>query len=225
VLVLLFAQYVLPDYDTPVECVTCAQDGERPLYEPSWVGEMFNWGSNLPIYNKTRQEQLRIAQGLYTQDGEQTTLGDPTDVNALTATPEEEDGGGGEVGAGGAPTDATVEASTEAATAIQVVDVSALVSEGATAAERQRAADELSASFSRTGFALIRGHGVHTSTVEGLRAAAQAFFASDEKHAYDRGRGYGHGGYVRHQEAGAQLLGDFARPRASRTCPLNPHGA
>ena len=44
---------------------------------------MMNWGSNLSIYNKTRQERLRRAQGLYTADGAQTALAPPTDVNAL----------------------------------------------------------------------------------------------------------------------------------------------
>ena len=67
--------YVLPDYDVAVECAVCEREGIAPLYEPSWIGEMFNWGSELPIYNKTKQERLRRAQGLYTQSGEQTELG------------------------------------------------------------------------------------------------------------------------------------------------------
>ena len=25
-----------------------------PLYEKTWVGEMMNWGSKLPIYNQTK---------------------------------------------------------------------------------------------------------------------------------------------------------------------------
>ncbi|CAJ1394492.1 unnamed protein product, partial [Effrenium voratum] len=45
--------YVLPDYDAVVECEHCKRDGSKPLYDKTWVGEMMNWASKLPIYNKT----------------------------------------------------------------------------------------------------------------------------------------------------------------------------
>ena len=195
--------YVLPDYDVAVECAVCEREGIAPLYEPSWIGEMFNWGSELPIYNKTKQERLRRAQGLYTQSGEQTELGAPTDVNAISI-----DG-----------TDVTHGSSGVAGCAlaaepspIEVVDVAALVQTGAPPEARREAAVKLSNAFARTGFALVRGHGVGTATVESLREAAKAFFADDAKHTYNKGRGYGFGGYVKHAEAGAQLLGDFSSP-------------
>ncbi|EOD14769.1 hypothetical protein EMIHUDRAFT_461593 [Emiliania huxleyi CCMP1516] len=92
------------------------------------------------------------------------------------------------------------------------VDVSPLLSANASHAVRAAAAASLSEAFAKTGFASVVGHGVRTSTIETLRASAVQFFASDAKHAYDKGLGYGHGGYVRNAEAGAQLLGDFSRP-------------
>ena len=101
-------------------------------------------------------------------------------------------------------------AAAAAPTTIEVVDVSAL--RNTSASEAALAATRLSASFAATGFALVRGHGVQTETLETLREAARGFFADDGKFAFDKGKGYGHGGYVRHQEAGAQLLGDFSRP-------------
>ena len=102
-------------------------------------------------------------------------------------------------------------AAAAAPTTIEVVDVSALRNTSASEAALE-AATRLSASFAATGFALVRGHGVQTETLETLREAASCFFADDGKFAFDKGKGYGHGGYVRHQEAGAQLLGDFSRP-------------
>ena len=55
--------YVLPDYDVPVLCADagmCRGDGSGgdaaaddrllvPKYEPTWVGEMMNWGSELDV--------------------------------------------------------------------------------------------------------------------------------------------------------------------------------
>ncbi|CAJ1395422.1 unnamed protein product [Effrenium voratum] len=75
--------YVLPDYDAVVECEHCKRDGSKPLYDKTWVGEMMNWASKLPIYNKTKQDLMRMAQGLYTRSGSQTKLGEPTDVKSL----------------------------------------------------------------------------------------------------------------------------------------------
>ena len=90
-----FEAFVVPDYDTVVECLHCKEDGclgckcifvwcmepaaaatamfrssyiryflglrfflknprSAPLYEKTWVGEMMNWGSKLPIYNQTK---------------------------------------------------------------------------------------------------------------------------------------------------------------------------
>jgi len=42
-----------------------------------------NWGSRLPIYDTAKQERMRMAQGLYTESGEQTALGTPTDVSSV----------------------------------------------------------------------------------------------------------------------------------------------
>lgn len=91
--------------------------------------------------------------------------------------------------------------------AISIVNVSALMNHAdpATAAA-------LSKSFEETGFAVVVGHGVADETIQTLRSEALKFFASDSKFAYDKGLGYGHGGYVRFNESGAQLLGDFSKP-------------
>lgn len=78
--------YVLTDYDTPVECLHCRSDGSEPIYEPTWVGELMNWGSKLPIYNQTKQDMMRQAQGLYLSNGTQTSLGEPTDIKAVEAS-------------------------------------------------------------------------------------------------------------------------------------------
>ena len=78
--------YVLTDYDAVVECLHCTADGSEPMYEPTWVGEMMNWGSKLSIYNHTKQEMMRQAQGLYLANGTQTALGEPTDVKSVEAS-------------------------------------------------------------------------------------------------------------------------------------------
>ncbi|CAE7222302.1 htyE [Symbiodinium natans] len=78
--------YVLTDYDSVVECLPCKTDGSEPIYEATWVGELMNWGSKLPIYNQTKQEMMRQAQGLYLSNGTQTSLGEPTDVKAIEAS-------------------------------------------------------------------------------------------------------------------------------------------
>jgi len=184
--------FVLPDYDAVVECIHCPKDGSQPLYEKTWVGEMMNWGSKLPIYNQTKMELMRKAQGLYTNLGAQTKLGDPTDVKALEAS-------------------MAREAHPEAK-AIQIVDVALLVN--GSAAEQLQKAKELSAAFESTGFAVITGHGVPEEVVNDIRSSAYKFFRQQvaEKRKYDKGKGYGFGGYVNQQENGAQLLGDFSRP-------------
>ena len=78
--------YVLTDYNTPVQCLHCHSDGFEPIYEATWVGELMNWGSKLPIYNQTKQDMMRQAQGLYLSNGTQTTLGEPTDIKAIEAS-------------------------------------------------------------------------------------------------------------------------------------------
>ena len=214
--------YVLPDYDVPVLCAdagTCSGGGgaeksggddgalPAPKYDPTWVGEMMNWGSELPSYNKTRQEQMRRAQGLYTEAGEQTALGDPTDVNSV------------EMPQPVPPTASTASASAAIAapTAVDVIDIGPLVHpnpNSSDTAARRAAALALSRSFEQTGFALVRGHGVSAEALARLRAGATTFFRSPpaRKASFDKGRGYGFGGYVKHAENGAQLLGDFDRP-------------
>ena len=74
-----------------------------------------------------------------------------------------------------------------APTTIEVVDVSALRNTSASEAALE-AATRLSASFAATGFALVRGHGVQTETLETLREAARGFFAGDGKFAFDKGK-------------------------------------
>lgn len=98
---------------------------------------------------------------------------------------------------------------------IATVDVSPLRDATASHAARLAAANALSSCFARDGFAVVVGHGVASSTMEGLRGEARAFFGQpiELKAAYDTGKGYGYGGYVREgRENGAQLLGDFSRP-------------
>lgn len=94
---------------------------------------------------------------------------------------------------------------------VDIVNVSALY-DATEDAEAADAARHLSMAFERTGFAVIVGHPVKLQTITQLRADAYRFFSSDEKYDYDRGKGYGFGGYVRFAESGAQLLGDFSKP-------------
>ena len=75
--------FVVPDYDTVIECIRCKEEGKEAIYEKTWVGEMMNWGSKLEIYNQTKMNIMRMAQGLYTAKGEQTKLGEPTDVKSM----------------------------------------------------------------------------------------------------------------------------------------------
>lgn len=79
--------FVIPDYEARVECLpSCLAPGEAPKYEPTWVGELYNWGSSLPIYDKAKQERMRLAQGLYTTAGKQTSFGTTTSLSELEAT-------------------------------------------------------------------------------------------------------------------------------------------
>lgn len=89
---------------------------------------------------------------------------------------------------------------------IDIVDISPLLDNSANETGLCRA-------FERTGFALVLGHSIPTETIENLRKDAYRFFGSDEKYDYDRGKGYGFGGFVRFAESGAQLLGDFTKPK------------
>lgn len=61
----------------------CVERGAAPLYEPTWVGELYNWGSALDIYDKEKQELMRQAQGLYNKKGGQTTFGATTSITEL----------------------------------------------------------------------------------------------------------------------------------------------
>ncbi|CAL1159166.1 unnamed protein product [Cladocopium goreaui] len=178
--------FVVPDYDTVVECLHCKEDGSVPLYEKTWVGEMMNWGSKLPIYNQTKMEMMRMAQGLYTKKGHQTKLGEPTDVKSIEQM-----------------------MSTKS---IPVLDISAL--HNGTKDKQSFIARRLSEGFEQTGFAVVTGHGIAPELISNLRNKAYEFFRSplEEKSKFDKGKGYGFGGYnsVGH-ENGAQLLGDFSR--------------
>jgi len=178
--------FVVPDYDTVVECLHCKEDGSAPLYEKTWVGEMMNWGSKLPIYNQTKMEMMRLAQGLYTVKGQQTKLGEPTDVKSIEKM-----------------------MSTKS---IPVLDISALYN--GTKDKQRVIARRLSESFELTGFAVVTGHGVASEHMTNLRNKAYEFFRAplDEKMKFDKGKGYGFGGYNKQRENGAQLLGDFSRP-------------
>ena len=105
--------------------------------------------------------------------------------------------------------------SSVAAPSIAQVDLSRLSLDGSEA-DRQLA-EELSAAFSRTGFAVVTGHGVPSSIISALRASAHDFFGStaEEKarvNANCDGQGYGSVPYVFMEENGAQLLGDFSQP-------------
>mmetsp|Transcript_50726 Transcript_50726/g.94796 ORF Transcript_50726/g.94796 Transcript_50726/m.94796 type:complete len:792 (-) Transcript_50726:111-2486(-) len=182
--------FVLPDYDAVVECIHCEKEGLEAMYEKTWVGEMMNWGSKLSIYNKTKQDFMRRAQGLYTYEGAQTKLGDPTDVKALEAQ----------------------EAAKAAPKTISIVNVEPLTN--GTSEEQLRTAKELSAAFESTGFAVITGHGIAKEVMDALRDSAYKWFRQtpSEKMRFDKGKGYGFGGYVNRSENGAQLLGDFSRP-------------
>ena len=101
------------------------------------------------------------------------------------------------------------------APAIDTIDISAWTTSpaSASAAERAAAAAAVGASFERTGFALIVGHGIDPEIFDGVRTRAYEFFElpQEAKAHYSDGRGYGFGGYLDQEENGAQLLGDFTR--------------
>src|SRR5207248_10422126 len=69
------------------------------------------------------------------------------------------------------------------ATTLSMIDVSALVNEGASAATRAATARALDAAARRHGFFYAVGHGVDAGLVDRLEASARAFFAQpgDEK--------------------------------------------
>lgn len=88
---------------------------------------------------------------------------------------------------------------------------------GEAAAEgRRTAAQELSAAFSDTGFAIVVGTGVAARLVSELREHAYGFFqqgqAEKAKVNEGSGEGYGLSPYCSMEENGAQLLGDFTKP-------------
>ncbi|KAJ8598624.1 hypothetical protein CTAYLR_003049 [Chrysophaeum taylorii] len=87
--------YASPDYD---QRVRNPYEDETPEFPASTVGEMFNWGSSLPTYNATLQDEMRRAQALYTVAGDQfehealpmATI-DVVDVGALLSTDDDDD--------------------------------------------------------------------------------------------------------------------------------------
>jgi isopenicillin N synthase-like dioxygenase len=103
-----------------------------------------------------------------------------------------------------------------AAPSIDTIDISAWTDPGASATETERiaVARKVGASFERTGFALVVGHGVPRRVFDDVRVCAYEFFELPQstKAKYSDGRGYGFGGYLDQEENGAQLLGDFSRP-------------
>ena len=106
-------------------------------------------------------------------------------------------------------------AAAAAAPSIDTIDISAWTDPGASATETDRiaVARKVGASFERTGFALVVGHGVPLRVFDDVRACAYEFFELPQstKAKYSDGRGYGFGGYLDQEENGAQLLGDFSR--------------
>lgn len=78
-------------------------------------------------------------------------------------------------------------------------------------------AKALSAAFADTGFAVVVNSGVPCGAVENLRAAAMDFFhqpLEEKQRANAPGaKGYGSSPYCWMEENGAQLLGDFSKPR------------
>uniref|UniRef100_A0A0G4G001 Fe2OG dioxygenase domain-containing protein n=1 Tax=Chromera velia CCMP2878 TaxID=1169474 RepID=A0A0G4G001_9ALVE len=90
--------------------------------------------------------------------------------------------------------------------------------------ERLETARRLGEAFESTGFAVVVGHGVPPSTSTALRLAAQQFFSKDLAHkrrliqeceGATAGGGYGVSAYAYMEESGAQLLGDFNKPKDS----------
>eukprot|EP01043_Picozoa_sp_COSAG02_P025923 COSAG02_NODE_1477_length_12419_cov_15.891396_6_plen_139_part_00 len=80
--------YVAPDWDAPLfpPLPGCLEEGEAPKYEPTWVAEATLWerGKGTGLFDEKKQDRMRIAQGLYTEDGRQSgEIGDPTDFNAV----------------------------------------------------------------------------------------------------------------------------------------------
>ena len=80
--------YVAPDWDVPLfpPLPGTLKEGEVPKYEPTWVAEATFWerGKGTGIFDEQKQNRMRLAQGLYTEDGRQSgEIGDPTDFNAV----------------------------------------------------------------------------------------------------------------------------------------------
>jgi len=97
---------------------------------------------------------------------------------------------------------------------IAVVDISPLLN-GDTQGSLI-AAQNLSAAFADTGFAVATGTNVPAERISTLRTLATAFFLQSQevKTAVNQGasKGYGQSPYCCMEENGAQLLGDFSRP-------------
>eukprot|EP00928_Gymnodinium_smaydae_P087075 TRINITY_DN71411_c0_g1_i1.p1 TRINITY_DN71411_c0_g1~~TRINITY_DN71411_c0_g1_i1.p1 ORF type:complete len:388 (+),score=101.60 TRINITY_DN71411_c0_g1_i1:79-1164(+) len=80
-----------------------------------------------------------------------------------------------------------------------------------------QAAKQLSAAFADTGFAIVTGTGVSAETIAHVRKMAYTYFGQDQavKNEANEGcaDGYGHKPYCYLEENGAQLLGDFSKPK------------
>jgi len=130
--------------------------------------------------------------------------------------------------------DPSKDASSQAARSwVPVVDISAYVSDGA-AADRHRAAVALEEACRTVGFVQVRGHGVAASTLRGLAAAIDDFFAlpSDTKLRYRQppeiNRGYTppHGeslGLTLGLQSGASLRDYFEAFNVGVTAEAFPH--
>jgi isopenicillin N synthase-like dioxygenase/uncharacterized SAM-dependent methyltransferase len=102
----------------------------------------------------------------------------------------------------------------KAAPKINIINVSKALAPDAPESDKVHAAMQIQVAAESHGSFVVTGHGLPDSVFDDVRRGAHSFFSqpNEKKDPYNKGTGYGFGGYLRSEENGAQLLGDFTRP-------------